>query len=98
MLEIAGFHGAPTGEILWIEIEDDPLAAKIAKADRLAVLRVQSEIGGGHPGGRGFRASVPGANDNNRNDYSDDGCEESNHFHLVCSAQISRSYSFWLKA
>src|SRR5882762_1620980 len=97
VLEIAGFHGAPTREILWIEIEDDPLAAKLAKADRLAVLRVQSEIGGGGPSGRGFRANVPGSNDNNRNEYRDDGCEESNHFHLVCSVQICR-YSFWLKA
>src|SRR6267143_7173240 len=97
-LEIARFHGAAAGEILGIEIEDDPFAAKIAETEGLAVLRVQSEIGCGHPRGRGLRADVPRANDSNGNEYSDDDCEDCNHFHLVCSAQNIRRYSFWLKA
>src|SRR6266849_6343517 len=97
-LEIVGFHGAAAGEILRIEIENHPLAAKFAEAEGLAVLRVQREIGGGHSRGRRFRADVPRANDHSRNEYCDHGCEDCNHFHLVCSAQNIRCYSFWLKA
>src|SRR5882672_5963662 len=97
-LEIVSFHGAAAGEILGIKIEDHPFAAKIAEAEGLAVLRVQSEIGSGHPRGRRFRANVPRANDNNRNEYSDHGCEDCNYFHLVWSGQDICRYSFWLKA
>src|SRR6266404_1930568 len=97
-LEIVGFHGAAAGEILGIEIEDDPLAAKFAEAEGLAVLRVQSEIGSGHPRGRRLRADVPRANDHSRNEHCDHGCKDGKHFHLVCSAQKIRRYSFWLKA
>src|SRR6266404_3653665 len=100
-LEIAGFHGAAAGEIFWIKIQNHPLAAKFAEAEGLAVLRVQSEIGSGHPRGRRFRADVPRANDHSRNEHGDHGCKDCKHckhFHLVCSAQDIRRYSFWLKA
>src|SRR5882762_9905250 len=93
-LEIVGFHGAAAGEILGIEIEEDPFAAKFAEAEWLAVLRFQSEIGSGHPRGRRLRADVPLANDHSHKEYCDDGCEDCNHFHLVCSAQKIRRYSF----
>ena len=38
-LKVVGFNGAAAGEVLGIEIEDHPLAAKIAQAHRFSVLR-----------------------------------------------------------
>src|SRR6266446_4133884 len=97
-LEIAGFHGATAGEILGIEIEHHPFAAESVEAEGLSVLRVQSEIGSGHPRGRRFRTDVPRANDHRRDKYCDHDGKDGNHFHLVWSGRNIRRYSFWLKA
>src|SRR5215467_6817699 len=43
-LEIVRFFRAAASEILRIEIQNHPLAAKILEADWLAILRVQGEI------------------------------------------------------
>src|SRR5690242_17229045 len=52
MLEISRFFRAPASEILGIEIQNHPLATKATKADRLAVLGVQGEVGCGRAGSR----------------------------------------------
>src|SRR5215475_7950280 len=43
-LEIVRFNRAASGHIFWIEVENDPFAAKTVEADRFAFLRVQREI------------------------------------------------------
>src|SRR5260370_41584491 len=53
-LEIVRFLGATTGEILGIEIEHDPFAAKIVQPNRFAILRIQCEVRRGRPRGWGF--------------------------------------------
>ena len=71
-LKVVRFDGAAAGEVFRIEIEHDPLAFEIAKADGLAVLRIHGEV---RRGGACESCSFPGLHGTNGDDYE----EQHNH-------------------
>src|SRR6266705_4843131 len=66
-LKIVRLLGAAAGEILGIEIEHDPFAAKIVQAERFAILRIQCEVRRESPRGWGFFSSANRAEDSDSN-------------------------------
>src|SRR5258707_10168074 len=87
-LEIVGLYGAAAGEILGIEIQDDPFAAKIAEAERFAILRIQSEVRRGSPGGRRFLPCAHRADYCKSNQQKDYSYEDPDHFHFTRSTLV----------
>jgi hypothetical protein len=45
--EVAGFLGAAGGVVLWIEVDDHPLAPELVQADAGSVLIAEAESWGG---------------------------------------------------
>src|SRR6266702_2888873 len=82
-LKIVRFLGATTGEILGVEIEHDPFAAKIVQAERFAILRIQCEVRRESPRRWGFFSSAHSADYGDSNKQNDYRYEDPNHFHLA---------------
>src|SRR5216683_6480955 len=70
-LEIVRFLRAPAGEILRIEIQNDPLAPEIVEAERFSILRIQGKVRRGRPRRRRFVSRAHRANDSDNNEHKD---------------------------
>src|SRR6266702_2947229 len=93
-LEIVRFLRAPAGEILRIEIQNDPLAPEIVEAERFSILRIQSKVRRGRPRRGRFVSRAHRASGSDNNEHKDQSDDDYIHFHFTHSTLVSNPACF----